>query len=66
VEFFALIIIIVIAIVVIAYIQAVNTFNKKQGKKKGMEEKLSLLNDFSATQQLMGDDGNSGIAVDES
>ena len=35
-----------------------------QSKKK-MEEKLSNLNTFKATQKIMGEDGNSGLAIDE-
>ena len=34
-------------------------------KKRDLERKLDTLNDFSATQKVMGKDGNSGIAVDE-
>ncbi len=37
----------------------------KPSKKESMVEKLSSLHDFSSTQKIMGDDGNSGIAVDE-
>lgn len=49
------------AAVAIAIIQIVYTSNKK----KGMEERLSALEDFSPSQKIMGEDGNSGIAVDE-
>ena len=34
-------------------------------KKGYLERKLNTLNDFSASQKVMGEDGNSGIAVDE-
>ncbi len=34
-------------------------------KKKDMESRLNALPDFSPTQQVMGCDGNSGLAVDE-
>jgi hypothetical protein len=51
----------VVAGVVIGIIQVIHTSNKK----KGMEEKLASLDDFTPSQKIMGNDGNSGIAVDE-
>ena len=46
---------------IIAIAQAAATNNKK----KDMESRLTALPDFSPTQQVMGCDGNSGLAVDE-
>ena len=60
-DFFAWIILGVVAAVVIAIIQAINTSKKK----KEMEEKLAGLYDFTPSQKMIGNDGNSGIAVDE-
>lgn len=34
-------------------------------KKKFMEEKLESLPDFSPTQKIMGNNGDTGLAVDE-
>jgi hypothetical protein len=46
---------------VIAIVQEINTSKKKQE----MESKLKSLPNFNPTQQIMGCDGNSGLAVDE-
>lgn len=51
---------IAIAITVSSSVEA----NKK--KKKAIELKLKSLLDFDPTQQVIGSDGNSGLAVDES
>ena len=53
--------IIIAAAVIIAIVQAINTSKRKQA----MESKLKSLPDFHPTQQIMGCDGNSGLAVDE-
>jgi hypothetical protein len=34
-------------------------------KRKAMEEKLKSLHDFSPTQKIMGNDGVTGLAIDE-
>ncbi len=60
-DFFGWVILIVVVGVVIAIIEIFHTSNKK----KGMEEKLAELNEFTPSQKIMADDGNSGIAVDE-
>lgn len=49
------------AIVVVVVIPAVNTLNKKTA----MEDHLSRIEEFSATQKVMGSDGNTGLAIDE-
>lgn len=49
------------AAVVVGIVQAINTSKRKQE----MESKLKSLPDFNPTQQVMGCDGNSGLAVDE-
>jgi len=59
--FWTWVFIIIAAAVVIAIVQAVNTSKRKQE----MESKLKSLPDFNPTQQVMGCDGNSGLAVDE-
>lgn len=53
---------IIIAIGIILVIAQVIATNSK---KKDMESRLSDLPDFTPTQQVMGCDGNSGLAVDE-
>lgn len=53
---------IIIAIGVIIGIAQIAATN---AKKKDMESRLNALSDFSPTQQIMGCDGNSGLAVDE-
>ena len=45
----------------IAIAQAVSISNKK----KAMEEKLADLPDFSASQQIMSNNGDTGLAIDE-
>jgi hypothetical protein len=47
--------------ITIFLIQTIHT----SSKKKGMEEKLVALNDFTPSQKIMGNDGNSGISIDE-
>lgn len=48
-----------------AIIQAIFKSINKICKKIWMIKKLSSLHDFSSTQNIMGNDGNSGIAVDK-
>ena len=60
-SFWTLVIIFVVVGVVVAIIQAVNTSNKK----KAMEDCLGRIDDFSATQKVMGSDGSTGLAIDE-
>lgn len=55
----------IIFIVIVAIVIAVAQTTYTSNKKKGMEEKLAELDDFIPTQKIMGNDGNSGIAVDE-
>jgi hypothetical protein len=54
-------IMIVVAGTAILIIKVIHTSNKK----KGMEEKFAALDDFTPSQKIMGNDGNSGISVDE-
>jgi hypothetical protein len=61
VDFVDWIILIVVVGVGIAIIQVVVVSNRK----RAMEQKLSELDDFEATQKIMGNDGSSGIAIDE-
>lgn len=60
-SFWTLVIIFVLAAIVVAIIQTVNTSNKK----KAMEDCLARIDDFSATQKVMGSDGSTGLAIDE-
>lgn len=59
--FGTLLIVAVVAGLVLGIVQAINTSKRKQE----MESKLKSLPDFNPTQQVMGCDGNSGLAVDE-
>ena len=54
-------IIVVMTAVLFAAVQIVVTNNKKKAMEKGLGEQ----SDFSATQKIIGCDGNSGIAIDE-
>jgi len=38
---------------------------KTSNKKKAMDDCLGHIDDFSATQKVMGSDGNTGLAIDE-
>jgi hypothetical protein len=60
-DFWTLIIIIVVGAIVVAVIRAINTSNKK----KEMDDHLGRIEDFSATQKVMGSDGSTGLAIDE-
>lgn len=60
-EFSTWVFIIIAAGVVIGITQMINI----NDKTKEMESKLKSLPDFNPTQQIMGCDGNSGLAVDE-
>ena len=60
-DFFDLLIGVTIVFVVIKLAMAADTSNRK----KKMESDLSAMPDFTASQQVMGDNGKSGIAVDE-
>lgn len=50
-----------VVVIVIAVVQAVNSSQKK----KGMEAELDQLKDFTANHKFMGNDGSTGIAIDE-
>ncbi len=60
-DFWIWVIIFVVGIVVVGVIQVINTSNKK----KAMDDHLGIIKDFSATQKIMGSDGNTGLAIDE-
>jgi hypothetical protein len=60
-DFWTWVIVILVGAVVIAVIQAIDTSNKK----KAMDDHLGSIKDFSATQKVMGSDGNTGLAIDE-
>jgi len=60
-DFFDWIILFFVAVIAFAIIQVIHTAKKK----KRMEEMLASLEDFTPNQKIMGNDGNSGIAVDE-
>jgi hypothetical protein len=60
--FWTWIVIIIAVTVVVVTIQMIATSKRKQE----MELRLKSLPDFNPTQQIMGCDGNSGLAVDES
>jgi hypothetical protein len=59
--FWSWVFIIAIGVSIIPIAQVIVTNNKK----KDMKSHLDILPDFLPTQQFMGCDGNSGIAVDE-
>ncbi len=50
-----------VAGIVIAIVQGINTSEKK----KGMLLEIEKLDDFEVSQQIMGNDGESGLAIDE-
>jgi len=50
-----------IILVLVAVLQTIELGNKK----KSMEDKLKAIPDFTATQKVMGCDGNTALAVDE-
>jgi hypothetical protein len=56
-------IIIVCAVITIGFIifQGIYVFNKKEA----MEKELKSLSEFISTQKIMGDNGETGIAIDE-
>lgn len=54
--------IIVIVLVVLVYIIKMIVISKN---KKSMEEKIDQLKDFTPTQKMMGEDGKTGLAIDE-
>lgn len=60
-DFWGWVLLIVIVGVGIGIAQAVAVSNKK----KAMEEKLESLPDFSPTQKIMGNNGDTGLAIDE-
>lgn len=60
-DFWGWVLLIVVVGVGVGIAQAVAVSNKK----KAMEEKLESLPEFSPTQKVMGNNGNTGIAVDE-
>ena len=60
-EYLILVIIFVVGAVVVGVIQAINTSNKK----KAMDDYLGLIKDFSASQEVIGENGNTGLAIDE-
>lgn len=55
----------VLLIVVIGVSVGIAQVVAVSNKKKAMEEKLESLPDFSPTQKIMGNDGNTGLAIDE-
>ncbi len=55
----------VLIIVAVGIIVGITQVIATNNKKKDMESRLNSLSDFSPTQQFMGCDGNSGLAVDE-
>lgn len=60
-DFWTLVIIGLVGGVGLAIIQTGNISKKK----KAMEDHLARIDDFSATQKVMGGDGNTGLAIDE-
>ena len=64
-DFWIWIIIIVIVSISFVTILAVTTFRNTSNKKKAMEAHLDCLNEFTATQKVMGSSGNTGLAIDE-
>ena len=60
-DFWTWVIMILVGAIVVAVIQGINTSNKK----KEMDDHLGQIKDFSATQKVMGSDGNTGLAIDE-
>lgn len=60
-DFWGWVLVIVVAVLGIAIAQAIAVSNKK----KAMEEELESLPDFSPTQKIMGNNGDTGLAIDE-
>ncbi|WP_299312335.1 SHOCT domain-containing protein [uncultured Halomonas sp.] len=55
----------VLLIVVIGVVGGIAQIVAVSNKKKAMEEKLKYLPDFSPTQRIMGNNGDTGLAIDE-
>src|SRR5690625_5165598 len=60
-DFWGWVLLIVVVGVGIGIAQAIAVSNKK----KAMEEELESLPDFSPTQKIMGNNGDTGLAIDE-
>ena len=60
-DFFGWVLLIVAVVVGAAIVQVIAVSNKK----KAMEEKLKSLPDFSPTQKIMSNNGDTGLAIDE-
>lgn len=60
-SFSSLLAIVVFGMVVTVIVQSIITSNKK----KAMEKHLVRINDFSATQRVMGSNSDTGLAIDE-
>ena len=55
----------IIIIIVFGVVIGITKIVITSKKKKSMEEKLYQLKNFSPTQKVMGEDGKSGLAIDE-
>ncbi|MEX0828498.1 MAG: SHOCT domain-containing protein [Haliea sp.] len=55
----------VLLIVVIGVVGGIAQIVAVSNKKKAMEEKLKSLPEFSPTQRIMGNNGDTGLAIDE-
>ena len=59
----------VLLIIIVSFLWGVAEYIIKSkvvsSKKKDMEEKLEALPNFSLTQKIMGNNGNTGLAIDE-
>lgn len=63
-DFWGLVVLLLVVIGV-GIAQAVAESNTVSNKKKAMEGKLEFLPDFSPTQKIMGNNGDTGLAIDE-
>lgn len=59
------IIVLAICVLVGGIMTAVDAANKQKAKTKAILENLRRVEDFSATQLLIGSEGNTGLAIDE-
>ena len=59
------IIVLAICVLVGGIMTAVDAANKQKAKTNNILENLRSVEDFSATQLLIGTEGNTGLAIDE-
>ena len=60
-DFWTLVVIVFVLTIIVCIIQAM----ERSKRKKAMDAYLSEIDDFSITQKVIGDDGATGLAIDE-